>query len=146
MLNSGGPQQEATHAGYRTHDLSDSRQTLTLSDNAPWVSRQDRVRWTAFIYTLKGDIHVGPADAQKKIEAHHTAVLDDGDSVQFENKGDVLAHLVLIAGEPINEPVVQHGPFVMNTREEISKTIEDYTLYKNGFEKALTWKSKIGNR
>ncbi|XP_077150297.1 pirin isoform X2 [Ranitomeya variabilis] len=102
--------------------------------------------WTAFIYTLQGEIHVGPSDAQQQIEAHHTAVLDDGDSVQFDNQGDQLAHLVLIAGEPINEPVVQHGPFVMNTREEISKTIEDYHFYKNGFENAKTWKSKIGNR
>ncbi|XP_069617150.1 pirin [Ranitomeya imitator] len=102
--------------------------------------------WTAFIYTLQGEINVGPSDAQRQIEAHHTAVLDDGDSVQFDNQGDQLAHLVLIAGEPINEPVVQHGPFVMNTREEISKTIEDYHFYKNGFENAKTWKSKIGNR
>lgn len=102
--------------------------------------------WTAFIYTLQGVIHVGPPDAQQKIEAHHTAVLDDGDNVHFENKGDELAHLVLIAGEPIKEPVVQHGPFVMNTREEISKTIEDYNHCTNGFEKAKTWKSKIGNR
>lgn len=102
--------------------------------------------WTAFFYTLSGIITVGPEDAQKKVEAHHTAVLDDGDHVIFENKDDGLAHFVLIAGEPINEPVVQHGPFVMNTREEISQTIEDYSFCKNGFEKAKTWKSKIGNR
>ncbi|XP_072287459.1 pirin isoform X1 [Pyxicephalus adspersus] len=102
--------------------------------------------WTAFIYTLSGLISVGPEDAQKKVEAHHTAVLDDGDNVIFENKDEGLAHFVLIAGEPINEPVVQHGPFVMNTREEIAQTIEDYSFCKNGFEKAKTWKSKIGNK
>lgn len=38
------------------------------------------------------------------------------------------------------------GPFVMNTREEINKTLEDYNMCKNGFEKAKTWKSKIGHR
>lgn len=102
--------------------------------------------WTAFIYTLSGLICVGPEDAQKKVEAHNTAVLDDGDNVLFENKDEELAHFVLIAGEPINEPVVQHGPFVMNTREEIAQTIEDYSFCKNGFEKAKTWKSKIGNK
>ncbi|XP_068126889.1 pirin-like isoform X2 [Hyperolius riggenbachi] len=102
--------------------------------------------WTAFIYTLCGVISVGPADGQKSVEAHHTAVLDDGDNVTFENKGDELAHFVLIAGEPINEPVVQHGPFVMNTRDEISQAIEDYSLGKNGFEKAKTWQSKIAKR
>ncbi|XP_075053083.1 pirin isoform X1 [Mixophyes fleayi] len=102
--------------------------------------------WTAFIYTLHGVIHVGPTDAQQKIEPHHTAVLDDEDSVQFENKDDELCHFVLIAGEPIKEPVVQHGPFVMNTAQEIAQTLEDYNMNKNGFEKAKTWKSKIGNK
>jgi hypothetical protein len=36
---------------------------------------------------------------------------------------------ILLAGKPLNEPVVQHGPFVMNTREEIEQAIRDY---KNG--------------
>ncbi|CAH6780351.1 Pir [Phodopus roborovskii] len=55
------------------------------------------------------------------------------------------SHFVLIAGEPLREPVVQHGPFVMNTNEEISKAILDFRNAKNGFEGAKTWKSKIGN-
>ena len=33
---------------------------------------------------------------------------------------------LLIGGKPINEPIVQHGPFVMNTKEEILKAMEDY--------------------
>ena len=42
--------------------------------------------------------------------------------------------------------LVQHGPFVMNTREEISQTIEDYQMGKNGFEMAHRWKSVEGNK
>jgi len=34
--------------------------------------------------------------------------------------------LLLIAGVPLREPVVQYGPFVMNTREEIEQAIRDY--------------------
>ncbi|XP_029459072.1 pirin isoform X2 [Rhinatrema bivittatum] len=102
--------------------------------------------WTAFIYTLFGNVHVGPPDAQQKIEPHHTAVLEGGDCAQFENKDPEIAHFVLIAGKPIKEPVVQHGPFVMNTQEEITKTFDDFQNAKNGFEGAKTWKSKIGNK
>ncbi|XP_044793120.1 pirin isoform X2 [Bubalus bubalis] len=87
----------------------------------------------------------GPDDAQQKIEPHHTAVLGEGDSVHMENKDPERSHFVLIAGEPLKEPVVQHGPFVMNTDEEISQAILDFRNAKNGFERAKTWKSKIGN-
>ncbi|MDX1801151.1 MAG: pirin-like C-terminal cupin domain-containing protein, partial [Marinobacter sp.] len=34
--------------------------------------------------------------------------------------------LLLIAGKPIGEPIAQYGPFVMNTREEIEQTLQDY--------------------
>jgi quercetin 2,3-dioxygenase len=34
--------------------------------------------------------------------------------------------VLLVAGMPLNEPIVQYGPFVMNTKEEIDKTLEDY--------------------
>ncbi|KAM9668850.1 pirin isoform X2 [Muntiacus reevesi] len=87
----------------------------------------------------------GPDDAQQKIEPHHTVVLGEGDSVHVENKDPERSHFVLIAGEPLKEPVVQHGPFVMNTDEEISQAILDFRNARNGFERAKTWKSKIGN-
>ncbi|XP_054830262.1 pirin [Eublepharis macularius] len=101
--------------------------------------------WTAFIYTLSGNVYIGPGNDQQKVEAHHTAVLDDGDCVQVENKGPTISHFVLVAGEPIKEAVVQHGPFVMNTQEEILQAIDDFRNARNGFERATTWKSKIGN-
>ena len=51
------------------------------------------------------------------------------------------ALFLLIGGEPIGEPVVQLGPFVMNT-EEIDMTVNDFERYANGFEKARHWKSQ----
>nr|XP_015808973.2 pirin isoform X2 [Nothobranchius furzeri] len=99
--------------------------------------------WTAFIYTISGTIHVGPDQDEKPVEPHHTVVFGDGDCVRFENKGSEVSHFVLIAGEPINEPVVQHGPFVMTTEEEICQAINDYQMGRNGFERAKNWRSKI---
>ncbi|XP_022374054.1 LOW QUALITY PROTEIN: pirin [Enhydra lutris kenyoni] len=102
--------------------------------------------WTSIAYTILWVMYLGPEDAQQKIAPHHTAVLGEGDNVQVENKDPERSHFVLIAGEPLREPVVQHGPFVMNTNEEISQAILDFRNAKNGFERAKTWKSKIGNQ
>ena len=46
--------------------------------------------------------------------------------------GRMNRRLLLIAGLPLNEPVVRYGPFVMNTREEIHQAIEDYQLGRMG--------------
>jgi hypothetical protein len=51
--------------------------------------------------------------------------------------------LQCLAGQPIGEPVVQHGPFVMNSQEEIAQTFEDYRHGRNGFERAHSWRSTI---
>jgi hypothetical protein len=39
---------------------------------------------------------------------------------------------------------VQHGPFVMTTREEIMEAIQDFQFAQNGFERARSWESEIG--
>ncbi|XP_053722372.1 pirin isoform X1 [Synchiropus splendidus] len=99
--------------------------------------------WTSFLYTLAGCVHVGPDEEQRRVEAHHTVVLGDGDCVKLENKDAEESHFVLIAGQPIKEPVVQQGPFVMNTEEEIAQAIRDYRSCSNGFERAKNWRSNI---
>lgn len=53
-----------------------------------------------------------------------------GDSVALEAAMDV--QLLVLTGEPIGEPVVGHGPFVMNTRDEISQAIRDYQAGRMG--------------
>jgi redox-sensitive bicupin YhaK (pirin superfamily) len=47
-----------------------------------------------------------------------------GDEVRIEARADAV--FLLLSGEPILEPIVGHGPFVMNTREEIAKALDDY--------------------
>ena len=53
------------------------------------------------------------------------AELADGDAVRFAAKGGP-ARVLVVAGKPIREPVAWHGPFVMNTREELVQAFEDY--------------------
>lgn len=52
------------------------------------------------------------------------AVLTLGDGVVINSNGQ--ASTILVAGAPINEPVVQYGPFVMNTEAEINQAMLDY--------------------
>jgi redox-sensitive bicupin YhaK (pirin superfamily) len=106
--------------------------------------------WNAFIYTLTGSAYIGGITGGKtnRVDAHYTITLTrtpNTDGVTIET-GDEAASFVLLAGEPTNEPIVQHGPFVMNTREEIQATFRDYQLGRNGFERAPGWASVIGQR
>ncbi|KAH9966875.1 pirin domain-containing protein [Russula dissimulans] len=102
--------------------------------------------WTAFIYILNGKITIG--DSKVTHDAFHTLVLsaDDQETGVSVTALEGNTDFVLIAGEPLDQEVVQYGPFVMTTREEIQKTFLDYRLGQNGFENAHVWKSKIGGR
>jgi len=102
------------------------------------------VGWTAFAYILQGSIDFGTGSS---VEAHSTVVLErEGEGVSISNKSSTKpAHLVLIAGKPIGEPVAQRGPFVMNTEEELNQAFRDFRRGENGFEKAKSWKSLAGN-
>jgi len=70
--------------------------------------------------------------------------VEDAENLPFETK-DQEAKFILIAGKPINEPVFQYGPFVMDTQEGLMKTFDDYQNFKNGFENAKNCTSNIKN-
>lgn len=50
---------------------------------------------------------------------------------------------VVIAGLPLDQPIVQYGPFVLNSKEEVYKALLDYQSFSNGFERAKDWQSSI---
>jgi redox-sensitive bicupin YhaK (pirin superfamily) len=70
----------------------------------------------------KGDASVNGAKLSG--EARIATLGREGDTVTFEATAE--SQLVLLSGEPINEPVASHGPFVMNTREEIMQAVQDF--------------------
>ena len=75
----------------------------------------------SLIYVYEGDIDVG----EERVQKRNAAVLGDGEVVSLQ-AGPKGGQLLLLAGRPLNEPVVQYGPFVMNTREEIEQAMADY--------------------
>ncbi|KAE9311842.1 hypothetical protein PF008_g20104 [Phytophthora fragariae] len=97
----------------------------------------------AFVYTLTGKGKCAGED----VEAHHAIVLEqNGDGVHVTTDEEDGLEFIVISGQPLNEPVVQYGPFVMTSEEEIHQTIRDYQSGANGFENAPKWTSEIGNR
>jgi len=79
----------------------------------------------AFVYAFEGSVEVGAASAARAVPTHHTGILSDGDDVTLTG-GANGGRALLLAGRPLREPVVQWGPFVMNTREEIEQAVRDY--------------------
>jgi redox-sensitive bicupin YhaK (pirin superfamily) len=81
------------------------------------------------------------------IQPHEAIVMEnEGDGVLLTAADNDALEVIIMTGEPLNEPVVQYGPFVMTTTDEIRQTFMDFQLSKNGFENAATWASEIGNR
>lgn len=78
----------------------------------------------ALIYTYEGSVNVGPDEVP--VNAQELARLSEGEAVSIKNSAETLTRFLVIAGQPLKEPIVQHGPFVMNTHEEIEQAIRDY--------------------
>lgn len=86
---------------------------------------------TVFLYVVRGRVAV----AGEAVDAFTLATLrDDGDVVTLD--ADEPAIVLFGLADPIGEPMVSHGPFVMNTREEINQAIRDYQagLFGNGLD------------
>ena len=86
-----------------------------------------------FVYVVSGEAHVGAGE--QRVGPHQMAVLDsDGIEVPLSAPADAtdVAELLLIAGIPLGEPLAGHGPFVMNTQEEIMQAVRDYQSGRMG--------------
>ncbi|MGH9456894.1 MAG: pirin family protein [Thermoanaerobaculia bacterium] len=79
-----------------------------------------------FLYVVRGEVHVNGEPARA---FHLVDMADDGDEIAFESPAGAL--VLFGHADPLREPVVAHGPFVMNTRAEIIEAIRDY--HEGGF-------------
>ena len=92
---------------------------VTLKANETFTQEiKDKV---VYVYPFEGSVEI----EDRPLKTHQGGVLGSGDTVKVKAGADGARFLVL-AAKPIKEPVVQYGPFVMNTREEIEQAIRDY--------------------
>ncbi|PUA29983.1 MAG: quercetin 2,3-dioxygenase [Cellvibrio sp. 79] len=76
-----------------------------------------------FLYAYEGDIAIG--EDKRKLTKGNTGLLSKGDQLSVQAL-ETEARFLVISGKPIKEPIVQYGPFVMNSTEEIEQAIQDY--------------------
>ncbi|OCK82674.1 RmlC-like cupin [Lepidopterella palustris CBS 459.81] len=102
--------------------------------------------WNAFAYILNGTTVFSSAGVSRPVEQYHNVVFEqEGDSIVASvEEGGEEARFILVAGLPLDQPIVQYGPFVLNTRDEVIQAMRDYQSFSNGFERAEGWESEIG--
>ncbi|MDO8652185.1 MAG: pirin family protein [Undibacterium sp.] len=99
---------------------------LHLADGAEF-SQAMAASMNAFVYVYRGELQIG----EKAVPQQRMAILrnePDSDGVTLRANG--ASRALLIAGQPLHEPIVQYGPFVMNTQAEIFQAINDYRAGK----------------
>jgi quercetin 2,3-dioxygenase len=77
----------------------------------------------AFVYVYEGQIAIG--SNAKNLQAGNAGLLSAGDELTVKAQTEN-TRFILLAGIPINEPIAQYGPFVMNTAAEIEQALQDY--------------------
>jgi len=101
--------------------------------------------WNAFAYIMSGSL----VTQSQTVEKHYIVTMEkEGDSFEASVRDDARqeTQFVLIAGQPLDQPVVQHGPFVMTSQEDIRQAVMDFVSHKNGFERAKSWESQAEKR
>lgn len=95
----------------------------------------------SFLYVFEGEGYMHGKPVRKNM----LLLLNEQNKLTDFIAGEHGARFLVISGKPINEPIAQYGPFVMNTREEIDQAMRDYA--SNNFVRDRAWRNrKINNK
>ncbi len=101
---------------------------VTMQPGAEFRQEVPKSR-NAFAYAIEGRGRFGGSDAGSNSVVFFDRSADD---VAVQNTGDTPLGFLLVAGEPIGEPVARYGPFVMNSKEELVQAVDDFRDGKMG--------------
>jgi hypothetical protein len=87
----------------------------------------------AFVYVYRGELIVGgtPVPRRRMAILANTSG-SDGVALRVSGQGSEDARALFIAGRPLNEPIAQYGPFVMNTQQQIFDAVQDFQAGRLG--------------
>lgn len=111
------------------------------------ISQRLPAGWTAFAYTLEGTTTFDTGATTQPIPKFHNTVFEQkGDQVVAMVPADAkeAARFILVSGMPLDQPIVQYGPFVLTDPSQVRQAMMDYSTFTNGFERANGWESEIG--
>jgi redox-sensitive bicupin YhaK (pirin superfamily) len=103
--------------------------------------------WNSFAYLLNGTTIFTSDGVSRPVPQYHNVVFAaEGDSIEatVEEGAESASRFILVAGMPLDQPIVQYGPFVVTSRDEVMQAMSDYQTHSNGFERAYNWESEIG--
>ncbi len=113
----GAVQREHTHPIYLDVQFPDTQETV-FEQTLPATHN-------ALIYVYRGSLDVVQGHQVTTVPVRRMAVLsNEGNGVVLRAQANTRA--ILIAGQPLGEPIAQYGPFVMNTREELVQAVDDF--------------------
>ena len=96
--------------------------TIKMESDAVIIIPSAKADVTRSLYFYQGDSF---AIGEREIRENHLIELDPSQEVQIKN-GAKEGYFLFLQGRPINEPIIQYGPFVANTKEELQETIQEY--------------------
>lgn len=96
--------------------------TIKLDAGASWTIPKSSADANRTLYFYKGN---GLQIEGETIPPYHSVTVNGANNIKLQAKTED-CFLLMLQGKPINEPVVQYGPFVMNTKTEIQEAFQDY--------------------
>lgn len=122
--------QGALHRSAKDYPTDPLYLDIHFSDNQAFT-QSIPVGHNAFVYVYRGSLAVQSAQGTETVPLQRMAILSHGgDGVVLQGQAGTRA--LLIAGQPLREPIAQYGPFVMNTREELLQAVEDFQAGRLG--------------
>lgn len=109
---------------------------VIMDAKSTWKHAMPPSHQTAILYVRRGAITIGG----QRVGTHHTAYLGEyGTNLIVEAEDDCAADFLILAGEPLNEPVAAQGSMVMNRPDEINEAYADYQMMRMG----APWSEKL---